>query len=437
MSENDNWNNLGDRFVGTVSEALSTGDFTGLNELVTDTTERVVSEARRQADAAKRYRSEHVRQQSEEWKARQQKGQQNVHQRSRAASAAASVRTEQKTVRVNSPAEIARQIRQMAKVREDGKTAGVVCTVFGSFGIGVTVLMLVGALFLRVARVDNGLILALPVLLAAALGVGSVALLVTGLRKSARASRIEKYLQICGYKMYGQVEELARKVGKSVRFVRRDLRKILQDGVFPEGHLDTGETCLMLNDAVYNQYLQLEDHHRQQSAEQSLSGQVDAERRSRESELNAIMAEGMEYIRRVRDLNDQIPDEKLSQQMYEMEGLLKEIFNALKEHPDQLHRMRKLMEYYLPTTIKLLEGYRDFDKVSAPDKDILDAKKEIGKTLELINQAYREILNSLFRDAAWDVTTDAQVLQSMLAREGLTRDADPLAAAAQTSVKGN
>ena len=83
--------------------------------------------------------------------------------------------------------------------------------------------------------------------------------------------------------------------------------------------------------------------------------------------------------------------------------------------------MQKFMNYYLPTTLKLVEAYEEFDSVSVPGEDILSAKAEIEKTLDTINQAFVELLNKLFRASVFDITTDAQVLQTMLAKEGLTK----------------
>ena len=135
---------------------------------------------------------------------------------------------------------------------------------------------------------------------------------------------------------------------------------------------------------------------------------------------DAVVAEGMEYIRHLRDLNDRIEGEAISEKLYRLENLLKEIFDRVQEHPEQMHRMHKLMDYYLPTMLKLVEQYAEFDEISSPGDDILDAKKEIEKTLDMINQAFVTLLNNLFRDAAFDASADAQVLQTMLAKEGLT-----------------
>ncbi len=70
--------------------------------------------------------------------------------------------------------------------------------------------------------------------------------------------------------------------------------------------------------------------------------------------------------------------------------------------------------------IKLLEAYAEYDKVSNPGDDILEAKKQIENTLDTINVAFVQLHNNLFRDSVWDVTSDAKVLETMLKQEGLT-----------------
>lgn len=67
-----------------------------------------------------------------------------------------------------------------------------------------------------------------------------------------------------------------------------------------------------------------------------------------------------------------------------------------------------------------MEAYEDFDKISMPGPEIVAAKAEIERTMDIINQAFSELLSNLFQNAVLDATTDAQVLQTMLAREGLT-----------------
>ncbi len=204
----------------------------------------------------------------------------------------------------------------------------------------------------------------------------------------------------------------------------------------------------MLDDKIYKEYLSLENQRRVQEQEQK---QQEKERRRQEKkagkksggskdetqtqqeafdaagpeadggELDEMIAEGQSCIKRLREMNDNIPGEEISAKLFRLENILREIFTGLKEHPEQAPQMRKFMNYYLPTTLKLVEAYEDFESVSSQGEEIREAKAEIEKTLDSINSAFEELLNRMFRDTAYDVTTDAQVLQSMLAREGLTR----------------
>ena len=214
-------------------------------------------------------------------------------------------------------------------------------------------------------------------------------------------------------------------------------------GFFPEGHLDKKETCLMLDDATYREYLRLEKERKAYELEQGTSNAQNTSSNTQTAsgpatgsdvasaqgssasgmnpELVTLIREGPEYIRKLHELNELIPGEVISEKMYRMEGLLKEIFKRLEEDPSQMSQMHKLMNYYLPTTIKLLQAYSEFDDVSAPNSDIQSAKAEIEKTIDVINEAFTELLNKLFQRSAFDAATDAQVLQTMLAKEGLTK----------------
>ena len=142
------------------------------------------------------------------------------------------------------------------------------------------------------------------------------------------------------------------------------------------------------------------------------------------TEFEQMMEEGQECSKKLRNLNDMIPGEAVSSKLYQLENLLKEIFQRVQKEPTQMNRMHKVMNYYLPTTLKLVEAYREFDMISNPNDDIMSAKAEIEETLDTINEAFEELLNSLFQDKVLDITTDAQVLQTMLASEGLTKEMD-------------
>ena len=454
-------NHLGEKFKETIAEAMKTGDFRALNTLVSDTVNDALREADFQANLSReaaekkiwnsqrswqdkkreeekseeqiqaereereRQREEH-RRQNEEWhrqreeREKQWEEQWEEQRKARAAQNRsgnqAGVWTPRKTT--------ALEMTSLVKMEKKGSVSGTLCTVFGGIGLGFSGLGLLVQLLLAAFSAASISAAILP----GVLSLVFLEMIFYGNGQRRRLKRAEKYLELCGTKMYGVINEMARYTGKSVRYVRRDLRKMLKAGMFPDGHLDDKETCFMLNNVIYRQYLETEKAYLEQkkSSEQEKKQNTadtdtqDTEQSRREQELHSMVAEGMEYIRHLRDLNDRIEGEAISEKLYRLENLLKEIFDRVQEHPEQMHRMHKLMDYYLPTMLKLVEQYAEFDEISSPGDDILDAKKEIEKTLDMINQAFVTLLNNLFRDAAFDASADAQVLQTMLAREGLT-----------------
>ena len=431
MSENRNWNHTGEQIKSALADALQSGDFKNLNDLVSQTVTDAVSEMGKHISLGIRPGNSQdtygagtdspgqenqtygqtdipiwkIRAQEREWKKQQQRRQE----------------LQQQTRRRNLPS---------IKIKKVGHVSNVLYQVFGGIGLGITGLVTLIRVFVLLSgeTTFGGWVVNLLFL---TVFYGMIRF---GIGQKKRLKRAERYLQLCDYRVYGQIENLAKGTGKSEGYVIRDLEKMLALGIFPEGHLDQQKTCFMLNDEVYRQYLEAENNRRIRELEnrralgdrQHSQAPQPAPEVSREqaSELHTMVSEGMEYIRKLRDLNDRIPGEGISAKLFCLENLLKDIFESVKEHPELMERMHKLMNYYLPTTLKLVESYETFDRISAPGEDIIKAKAEIENTLDTINQAFRELLNNLFRDTVFDVTTDAQVLKTMLAKEGLTREMD-------------
>lgn len=423
MSETQK-NNLGEKFKESIAEAMKTGDFHALNTLVTDTVNDALREADFQANLSREAREATEKKAWNSQRSWQDKKREEEKTEEQIQAERERQWEEQRKAQPVPPRQAtAAEMTSLVKMEKKGNVSGTLCTVFGGIGLGFSGLGLLVQLLVAAFGAASLSAAILPGVLALVF----LEMISYGNGQRRRLKRAEKYLELCGTKMYGVINEMARYTGKSVRYVRRDLRKMLKAGMFPDGHLDDKETCFMLNDVIYRQYLETEEAYLEQKKSKGQEAEQDQENREpeeteqnrREQELHSMVAEGMEYIRHLRDLNDRIEGEAISGKLYRLENLLKKIFDRVQEHPEQMHRMHKLMDYYLPTMLKLVEQYAEFDEVSSPGQDILEAKKEIEKTLDMINQAFVTLLNNLFRDAAFDASADAQVLQTMLAKEGL------------------
>ena len=111
---------------------------------------------------------------------------------------------------------------------------------------------------------------------------------------------------------------------------------------------------------------------------------------------------------------------EISEKITRMETIIAKIFDRAKSHPEIVPDLKKLMDYYLPMTVKLLNAYADMDAQPIQGETIMNSKKEIEASLDTLNVAFENLLDGLFKDTAWDVSTDISVLHTMLAQEGLT-----------------
>lgn len=145
-------------------------------------------------------------------------------------------------------------------------------------------------------------------------------------------------------------------------------------------------------------------------------------RKKLSEEVKKVIEEGDRYIEEIRRSNDAIPGIEVSNKMYHLENVIRRIFQRVEQHPELIDDLHKFMDYYLPTTMKLLKAYEELDKQDVEGENIKTAKQEIENTLDTINTAFENLLDSFYKDTAWDVSTDISVLKTMLAQEGLTGD---------------
>ena len=137
-------------------------------------------------------------------------------------------------------------------------------------------------------------------------------------------------------------------------------------------------------------------------------------------QVQEVLNKGEAYIRKIHASNDAIPGEEISAKIDRMEQIVEQIFHRAEEHPEIIPDLKKLMDYYLPMTVKLLDAYEDMDRQPIQGETIRASKKEIEDTLDTLNEAFAKLLDSVFQDTAWDVSSDISVLHTILAQEGLT-----------------
>lgn len=130
-------------------------------------------------------------------------------------------------------------------------------------------------------------------------------------------------------------------------------------------------------------------------------------------------------LARLHALRGSIRDEEMSQKIARLEAVTEKIFAQAKSDPDKRPQMRKFLDYYLPTVVKLLEAYAEMEAQGVEGENIRESKRRIEDAMDTLVTAFENQLDKLFESDALDLSTDIDVMERMLRADGLTETDSP------------
>jgi 5-bromo-4-chloroindolyl phosphate hydrolysis protein len=412
MTKND-WQEAGDQFKKLVQDAVDSNDFSKLGStlgnVVNDTVNGLqsalqenLSRAQGTDDPGEWYQRTN-RAAADRIRRNMQEKHENLHQQANEFERKAEQKIEKKVpMPLKAPGELTGNVMKWT-----GYSMG------GIFGVSTAVFAIICASTSSFFAIPTGI---MAVLCGANLAVG-----IRGSRKVQLAKRFRRYMKVLGDRTYCMVEELAASIGQNSKFVQKDLKKMIGQGFFKEGYLDRQETLLITDKTTYQQYLDSQTAYEQRRTQ--AASQAEQEKSERFSQLppqcREILEEGQKYIRHIHECNEKIPGEEISAKLDRLELVVTKIFRETEKNPAIAGDLKKLMSYYLPTTAKLLDAYCELDSQPVAGQNIETTKREIEGALDTINTAFENLLDDLFQDEAWDISSDITVLHTMLAQEGL------------------
>ena len=412
---NRNNSDLGDKIISTVQNVLNNKDFHRLNRDIQNIAKDALNEAKIAiASKSRLYTNSKQSYNSKNYKVKPSEYEIISGTVPKAQSTSAT--------KINGKVEISNYKKAPTQTKLTvpmGQVSGTLMTVFGALGtvgFSVSTFVLVilggvlGSLFYNLALILS------PFLLL------SIGLSLKGSSERKRVKRFQKYLLCLGDQSYCSIRELSMATGLSEKYIENDLRKMIAKGMFPEGHIDNDNTTFMLSNESFNQYQ--EALYRQKIASEK-SKEIEMAREGYHglsSQDKKTLDQGRELVLRIKEANEAIPGEEISEKLDRLEEVTEKIFNYVEMHPEMFNEIRKFTDYFLPTTLKLLDAYKKLDNQPVQGQNISSAKREIEKTMDTINIAFENLLDQLFGDLAMDVSTDISVLETMFAQEGLTTD---------------
>lgn len=406
------WYNMGAQIGDLVQSAIDSNDFKQLNQSITETINDTVKMVQKNIQNG-------ARSASREWEdtsfnRRNAYGQDTVRVKGRNAYQQAMERASRK---VEEKAREKFSGKSNLPVRAASDYKGITFMAVGYSFMGIFGIL--GMVFLGLSSAWGGF--GVPGAIFLTLTGGFMGMGLRGSRLHSRVKRQKHYLQIMGNRDTCMLEELAAGTGKTKKYVARDLKSMIRAHMFAgEAYLDDQETCLMTSQTAYRQYQMAMKQFEQRKAEARLQEQR-KEAKNLSEEEQEISRDGREFIDHIHACNDAIPGQVMSDKLDRLENVVTRIFEQVARKPESAPDLHKMMSYYLPITRKLVDAYRDMDAQPVEGQNISKTKKEIEDSLDTINTAFENLLDSFFQDTAWDISSDISVLHTMMAQDGLMK----------------
>lgn len=283
----------------------------------------------------------------------------------------------------------------LSRTLKEGKgmrLGGIITTLAG---IGVSAIVFLGMLLDYSTFVEAALASMITLL---AIGTPGLALTFWGNSILSKAQRLRRYSQVIGAASEVSLDRLAGAMGVSYDRVCSDLDKMLDDGYYEGYYIDNERrvfTCGTLGSAPYG------------AAEKAKPAEKTGERQVHPADM-------------IRDINNNISHPEVSEKITRLENLTRRIYNYTDAYPEKEEYARSFKERYLPKTIKILESYSRFERSGSSGRNVREAMKEVEAVLDVLIGSFEKQLDMLYMDEALDVTTDIDVLESMISGDGLT-----------------
>ena len=221
-----------------------------------------------------------------------------------------------------------------------------------------------------------------------------------------RYARYKRYYVFVSERDIVPMPEIARAAGLSVRVVKRDIQAMINEGYLPrDAYIDKEHNCLVLSASAAEELRQTANN------DEDMSAPTDDSKA--ENQYMAIILE-------LREINYSITDMSISKKVDRIEEVTAMIFRIVEENPEKLPQIRRFLNYYLPTTIKLLRSYVTLEKQGIKGENITTTKESIGRILDTLATGFEQQFDQLFKDEALDIAADINVLENLMQQDGLT-----------------
>lgn len=284
---------------------------------------------------------------------------------------------------------------------------GALCLGFGLAGVGFGT---IHGVFSTAAIVLESVFLPLTILSGVLFGTGRAA--------QKRVKRIKEYARIWGDNGFVMMDELKETTGYAMKRIKKDLQFLVDRRILPHARFDEKQTCLILTKEAGEQYDAAMRAKAEREKEQERRRQQEMSMTQEEQKMHHLQQTGGSYLQEIRERRQRIQTMEVAEKLARLELLLSRIFVCIAKYPENISQADRLLEYYLPSVMKLVRVYEDMEKQPIQSVNIIKTRMEIAESLDTVNQALEAMYDDMFQDVAMDISSDIKVLETMLAKDG-------------------
>ena len=282
---------------------------------------------------------------------------------------------------------------------------------------GATVLEVVGwiigvfGLLATVGAIGSGL---WSVLSALAVVVGGGAMIFSGRKGKRKEAAFKRCMTVSGTTGIVKLDDLARTLGMTEEELEKQIDEMIDRGYYgARAYVDHARGLLVIEPEQMRDVYKAEDEAK--AAGESAAASAAAK---------ASMTEYQKILQQIRQADVDIADEAMSAKIRIMEELTAAIFAEVQAHPEKKPQIQRFMNYYLPTTLKLLDSYARIEQQGVSGDNMAKAKTDIERIADTLVEGYRKQLDTLYQAEAVDIAGDVSVIENMMRRDGLTGQDD-------------
>ncbi|MGE4276594.1 MAG: 5-bromo-4-chloroindolyl phosphate hydrolysis family protein [Lawsonibacter sp.] len=131
-----------------------------------------------------------------------------------------------------------------------------------------------------------------------------------------------------------------------------------------------------------------------------------------------------DILAEIEAINDAIADEKMSEQIDRIRDITKKILDCQEKRPEKAVQLHRFLSYYLPTTLKILKSYSELEEQGVSGGNITETMDRIEGMMDKTVEGFEKQLDQLYQGEAMDIAADVEVLERMMAKDGLTKEED-------------